>query len=200
MTDAIQMAIEYIESVPDDRLNAEHIDREWLIAALRAQPADNDEYVQGYKNGVKREAEIWRERLDAERQRSVHIEAMNRKLLEHVANMESLTKPSPMILITAQPAIGLQTAIRLVLEATPEQLPMAIDALRDFVQPDHIPDAGKMVDHRELVNDAARYAHVLECDYLATKTYLPETTREERYAKLREKHDAGRAAIGEAMA
>ena len=54
-------------------------------------------------------------------------------------------------------------------------------------------------DHSELVKDAARYAHVLECDYLATKTYLPDTTREERYAKLREKHDAGRKAIGETM-
>lgn len=71
-----------------------------------------------------------------------------------------------------------------------------IDEVR-AAQPDHIPDAGKMVDHRELVNDAARYAHVLECDYLATKTYLPDTTREKQYSKLREKHDAGRKAIGE---
>ena len=38
MTDAIKQAIEYIDSVPDDRGNAGHIDRDQLIAALRAQP------------------------------------------------------------------------------------------------------------------------------------------------------------------
>jgi hypothetical protein len=31
----------------------------------------------------------------------------------------------------AQPDTGLQTAIRLVLDATPEQIPMAIESLRD---------------------------------------------------------------------
>lgn len=76
--------------------------QQYALAALREQPADNDEYVQGYKNGVKREAEIWRERLDAERQRSVHIEAMNRKLLEQLAKGEALRPPS-MILMAAQP-------------------------------------------------------------------------------------------------
>ena len=39
MNDAIKQAIEYIDSVPDDRQQVTHIDREKLIEALRAQPA-----------------------------------------------------------------------------------------------------------------------------------------------------------------
>jgi len=38
MTDLIKgsrMALEYVESVPDDRYNADHIDRDALITALR---------------------------------------------------------------------------------------------------------------------------------------------------------------------
>ena len=34
---------------------------------------------------------------------------------------------------TAQPPAALHTAVRLVLEATPEQLPLALDALRDMM-------------------------------------------------------------------
>lgn len=70
-----------------------------------------------------------------------------------------------------QPAIGLQIAIRLVLEATPEQLPMAIDALRDFAQPDHSVDVNKLVDpfavmgisatHRELIAELRKPMHYL---------------------------------------
>lgn len=44
--------------------------------------------------------------------------------------------------LAAQPVAdpALHTAVRLVLDATPDQLPMALDALRD-----HFPDAGQMV-------------------------------------------------------
>ena len=42
---AMRMALEYVESVPDDRYNAEHIDRDALITALRQaleQESDNE--------------------------------------------------------------------------------------------------------------------------------------------------------------
>ena len=45
MPDAIKQAIEYIDSVPDDRGNAGHIDRDKPVAALRAQPAIKNDAV-----------------------------------------------------------------------------------------------------------------------------------------------------------
>jgi hypothetical protein len=41
--------------------------------------------------------------------------------------------------------------------------------------------------------DAERYAFVLECDYRATKHYLPDLDETAHKAKLRAKHDAAMA-------
>jgi len=35
ITDTLKLALDYIESVPDDRYNAEHIDRDALITAIK---------------------------------------------------------------------------------------------------------------------------------------------------------------------
>ena len=101
------------------------------LAALRAQPEKlytQDDLNREFDEGANRQAEIWKSRLDMERQRAKHIEEMNRTLLEHLAKVESLTKP-PMILMVAQPK-------------------SFSDELREVAkraQPDHSVDANKMV-------------------------------------------------------
>ena len=59
----LKLALEYIEAVPDDRYNAEHIDRDALITAIEealAQPEQEPVAVYGYcpecgEKGVMRE-------------------------------------------------------------------------------------------------------------------------------------------------
>jgi hypothetical protein len=100
MIDAIKLEIEpSLYSLTGDikDFNTVLINRAEL-AALRTQ-LENDEYNQGYIDGSNREAEIWSKRLDAERQRSVYIEAMNHALIEQLANTEKLTKPSLKLLM-----------------------------------------------------------------------------------------------------
>jgi len=43
--EALRLALEYVELVPDDRCNAEHIDRDALITAIKAALEAKDEPV-----------------------------------------------------------------------------------------------------------------------------------------------------------
>lgn len=58
------------------------------------------------------------------------IEALGMAAIYNSANASNYN--AALAALRAQPADSLKTAIRLVLDATPEQLPMAIDALRDL--------------------------------------------------------------------
>jgi len=44
-TEALRLALEYVELVPDDRYNADHIDRDALITAIKAALEAKDEPV-----------------------------------------------------------------------------------------------------------------------------------------------------------
>lgn len=118
MNDAIKLAIEALEAIANDindllandgksPLHTETtLKARAALAALRAPLAKlytQDDLNREFDEGANRQAEIWKSRLDMERQRTKHIEEMNRTLLEHLAKMESLTKPPPMILMGAQP-------------------------------------------------------------------------------------------------
>ena len=45
-TETLRLALEYVELVPDDRYNAEHIDQDALITAIKAALEAKDEPIQ----------------------------------------------------------------------------------------------------------------------------------------------------------
>jgi hypothetical protein len=62
--EALRLALEYVELVPDDRYNAEHIDQDELITAIKAaleakdEPDHSDELTIAYMSGLHRGKEL----------------------------------------------------------------------------------------------------------------------------------------------
>jgi len=57
--EALRLALEYVELVPDDRYNADHIDRDALITAIKAALEAKDEPVANNWSVFNTGAEVW---------------------------------------------------------------------------------------------------------------------------------------------